>query len=245
MLSKSLKSCLVPNFNLQASKIFKSVSRFHTTLFFMVMVCMLSFSCTSKYYRDFDLVDQDYRFDPDSIVVLPGSLREQDLLLASSISDHLKKNSSFKVTTFNDVEQRIPDYKHILVDFDVPDFEKDKTNVYYLSKQNLNQVNAVNKEFKSKYVYVVWTSPLMQKITTNQNGASSSDYRVEVYGRLLEYPKSRIIGYSINKYWASENKGFFSFFNVFNWFKSENDQIVDFFKNCGKIIGNEIIRVSK
>jgi len=212
----------------------------------MVMVCMLSFSCTSKYYRDFDLVDQDYRFDPDSIVVLPGSLREQDLLLASSISDHLKKNSSFKVTTFNDVEQRIPDYKHILVDFDVPDFKKDKSKVHYLSKKNLDQVNSVNKEFKSKYVFLVWSGDLVYEALYKANGSvATSDYLVTVYGRLIEYPKSRVVGYSINEYSLKKSRSYLSRLNFTNWFRSRDQRMADYFEKCGETIGYEIIRVSK
>jgi hypothetical protein len=208
--------------------------------FFMLLVSlfsMLSFSCTSRHYRDFDLVDQSYKLNPDSIVVLPGSLREQDLLLAAAVSEYLKKKSSFDVVSFDQVEINIPDYRHILSELKVPDLKKNKSKAYYLSKQDIGQINAVNKKFNSKYVFLVWSGDLVYTADYKANGSAYNiDYLVKVCGRLIEYPKAKIVGYSINEYSQKKSRSYLSRLNFTRWFKSSDQRMAFFFERCGETI---------
>ena len=51
----------------------------------IVFLSTIVISCSPKYARDFDLVNSRYKLKPDSIVVLPGALNDQNLLLATQI----------------------------------------------------------------------------------------------------------------------------------------------------------------
>jgi hypothetical protein len=226
-------------------KSLKSKTRFHIFILLISIFSILSFSCTSRHYRDFDLVDQNYKLNPDSIVVLPGSLREQDLLLAAAVSEYLKKNSSFDVVSFDQVEINIPNYRHIVGDLKVNNLKKNKSTVHYLSKHDIGQVNAINIKFKAKYVFLVWSGDLVNVLARSMYTASSNvDFNVKIFSQLIEYPNSKVVGYTFNSYSASESKGFLSFLNITKWFRSDNEKVVDLLKKSGLIIGEEIVRVS-
>ncbi len=128
------------------------------------------------------------------IAVLSGGRSEVDVKLAANLTQELKKKSTFRVMSQEEIARRISGYPSELVRIaKIPKAEED--NYAWFSQGNKGRVDAAHAQLNTDYIFVIWAGDLTRWVTSGQGG-TRVDYVVSVYGRFLEYPKGRIDAYS-------------------------------------------------
>lgn len=121
-------------------------------------------SCGSARSK-FEMVQAYMYLKPGTIAVIAGTSKDQDYLLAKSITDNLQKETDLTVMSQEEIAGKIPDYpfKNIITEQGglkgafTPD---GKFRIYWLSPENMNTVNSLQEKLKTEYIYIVWTGSM-------------------------------------------------------------------------------------
>ncbi len=167
---------------------------FHLSILLTVFSVLMLLNGCGGVHRPFELVDKNTKIRPGSIAVLSGGRSEVDVKLAANLTQELKKKSTFRVMSQEEIARRISGYPSELVRIaKVPKAEED--NYAWFSQGNKGRVDAAHAQLNTDYIFVIWAGDLTRWVTSGQGG-TRVDYVVSVYGRFLEYPKGRIDAYS-------------------------------------------------
>jgi len=208
----------------------------------------------------FEMDHDDTYLKPGTIAVISGTNRDEDHMLAESISDNLRDETGFQVMSQKEIAEKIPDYfyKNIISEWEM------KGSKFSFSPENMKAIKAVHKCLNTEYIYVVWSSDLvvipskpadvactcldivvvlglgngtggMVPYTKN---AERSISRIYVYGRLMSFPDDDIIGYTAD-YFFNESCC------ITMPLKTYNYEITDLLKNTGRDIALEMKKYTK
>jgi len=156
-----------------------------------VLLFLLSGCC--GIHKPFELFDEKTAIKSGSIAVISADASEPTVRLADYLTRELKERSTFKVLSQEEVGRRVGKYP-VTIKESRPENE-DKP--VWFAKGEKAKVDAMQAQLKTDYLFVVWTGNLTRVTTTSSQGGSSVSYRVNVDGNVIEYPKGRVIGYSI------------------------------------------------
>ena len=145
----------------------------------------------------FALIKEGYTVKPGSIAVISGVNDPSTNKLAETITDVLTKKSAFRVMSQEEIVRRIPNYPVTIIEETFATEGDDGTE--WLSPGNKTRVNALHDRLKTDYLFVVWSQGVDKTVVRQQGGGcfTYTGYSLDVQGRLVEYPKSAVVGYSI------------------------------------------------
>ena len=191
------------------------------------MLGTLSGCCGGTPYP-FALYDEKTVIRSSSIAVVSADTSELTVQLADSLTRELKARSTFKVLSQEEVARRLGRYP-VKVKPGTPD-NPDKP--IWFAKGEKAKVDSMQAQLKTEYVFLVWTDNL-RKVTRTGQGGSSVTYSVDVYGNVVEYPKSRAIGYTSFARNQSQSCCLFG--------KSEGDDINEMLKGAAEAMADKFI----
>ena len=145
----------------------------------------------------FALIDEGYKVKPGSIAVISGVNDPSTNRLAEAISEVLAKKSDFRVMGQEEIVRRIPNYPVTIIEETFATGGDDGAD--WLSPRNKARVSAQHSKLGTDYVFVVWAENVGKTVVRQQGGdcLTYTGYSVDVQGRFIEYPKNRVVGYSI------------------------------------------------
>jgi len=225
---------------------------------FVITACtLIIISCGSiSIVFEMDLADSYLK--PGTIAVVSGTNRDQDYMLAESITINLQKETGFKVMSQKEISEKVPDYfyKNIISGWEKTPADRDSR--FWFSPENRKAVNALQKYLNTEYIFVVWSGEMnvnpsqpigvagacvLAIVTlgvaapTGSVGASTIS-AISVNGRLLSYPDGDVIGYTAD-----------SFYNesccIIMPFRTYNHEITDLLNNTGRDIALEMNKFTK
>ena len=195
------------------------------------MLGALSGCCGGTPYP-FALYDEKTVIRSSSIAVVSADASDLTVQLADSLTRELKARSTFTVLSQEEVARRLGRYP-VKVKLGTPD-NPDKP--VWFAKGEKAKVDSLQAQLKTDYVFLVWTDNL-RKITRTGQGGSSVTYSVDVYGNVVEYPKSRAIGYTSFARNKSQTCCLFG--------KSEGDDIQEMVKGAAGSMADDLISAAK
>jgi hypothetical protein len=160
----------------------KNVSRASRIILFVAALGTLA-SCGS--HKPFDLFDDKTAIKSGTIAVISADGSEATVRLAQALTRELKERSTFKVWSQAKIDLRLAKYPVSIKQGRPENPEKP----VWLGKAEKARVDAMQAQLKVRYLFVVWTG-------LSRTGTSAS-YDVSVNGNVVEYPKARVIGYSL------------------------------------------------
>jgi hypothetical protein len=167
---------------------------FHLSIILTVFSFLLLLNGCGGVHRPFELLDKNTKIRPGSLAVLSGSGSEVDVKLAANLTQELKKRSTFRVMSQEEIARRVSGYPSELVRTSkVPKAEED--NYAWFSQGNKGRVDSAHAQLNTDYIFVIWSGDLTRWVTSGQGG-TRVDYVVSVYGRFFQYPKGKIDAYS-------------------------------------------------
>jgi hypothetical protein len=95
----------------------------------------------------------------------------------------------------------------------------------------------MQSRIKTDYLFVVWTGNLTRITSTSSQGGSSVSYSVNVDGNVIEYPKARVVGYSIFAGSKSQSCCLFG--------KSEGEDVNEMLKDSAGMMADKFISAAK
>ena len=211
-----------------------SVFRRSSAAYIFLALCMLGTlsGCCGGTPYPFALYDEKTVIRSSSIAVVSADTSELTVQLADSLTRELKARSTFKVLSQEEVARRLGRYP-VKVKPGTPD-NPDKP--IWFAKGEKAKVDSMQAQLKTEYVFLVWTDNL-RKVTRTGQGGSSVTYSVDVYGNVVEYPKSRAIGYTSFARNQSQTCCLFG--------KSEGDDIHEMVKAAAGSMADDLISAAK
>ncbi len=138
--------------------------------------------------RRFELTDRKYLVKPDTLVVFSGTKNKLDTLLAESITQELRRRSTFSVMSQKDVAKGLPGYPYLFIQPAESDSPTENRPSKFL-------VDMAQGKLKTTYVFIVWIDALDKLTKTIYNIVPvKMIYTAHVAGTVFEYPKGTIIG---------------------------------------------------
>jgi hypothetical protein len=195
-----------------------------------VLTTALSGCCGTPH--PFDLFDEKTTLRSGSIAVISADASETTVRVADNLTRELKERSTFKVLSQEEVARRLGKYP-VTIKRGQPE-NPDKP--VWLAKGEKAKVDAMQAQLKTDYVFVVWTDN-MGRITRTGQGGSSVTYSIDVYGNVVEYPKSRAIGFTS----FARNEGKSCCLSG----KSEGDDINEMLKGAARSMADDFIAAAK
>jgi hypothetical protein len=107
----------------------------------------------------------------------------------------------------------------------------------WFAKGEKSKVDAMQAQIKADYLFVVWTGNLRRITTTSSQGGGSVSYSVNVDGNVVEYPKGRVVGYSIFAGSKGQSCCLFR--------KSEGEDINEMLKDSAGMMADKFISAAK
>ena len=195
-----------------------------------VLTAVLSGCCGTPH--PFDLFDEKTTLRSGSIAVISADTSELTVQLAGNLTRELKERSTFKVLSQEEVARRVGKYP-VTIKGARPE-NPDKP--VWFAKGEKAKVDAMQAQLKTDYVFVVWTDNLRKSVRSGQGG-SSVTYSIDVYGNVIEYPKSRAIGFTN----FARNQGQ----SCCLFGKSEGDDINEMLKGAGASMADRFTEAAK
>ena len=207
------------------------VRRVGGIVFIMALLGMLSGCC--GIHKPFELFDDKTVIKGGTLAVISADGSEPTMRLAEALTQELKERSTFKVLSQAEVGRRLGKYP-VTIREGKPENE-DKP--VWFAKGEKARVDAMQAQIKADYIFVVWTGDLQRVTTTRAQGGTQVSYHVQVDGNVIEYPKGRVIGYSIFGGSKSQSCCLFG--------KSEGDDINEMLKESAVEMADKFISAAK
>jgi hypothetical protein len=199
---------------------------------FALYCIMLVQGCCGGTPYPFALYDEKTVIRSSSIAVVSADTSELTVRLADSLTRELKERSTFKVLSQEEVARRVGKYPVKIKE--VKPENPDKP--VWFAKGEKAKVDSMQTQLRTDYLFLVWTDNLRKIVRTGQGG-SSVTYSVDVYGNLIEYPKSRAIGFTS----FARNQGQ----SCCLFGKSEGDDIHEMVKAAAGSMADDLISAAK
>ncbi len=146
-------------------------------------------------HKPFELFDEKTVIKSGSIAVISADNSEATMRLATALTKELMDRSTFKVWSQAKIDLRLAKYPVTIKEGQPENPDKP----VWLSKGEKAKVDAMQAQLKLRYLFVVWTG-------ISRAGTSAS-YNVSVNGNVVEYPRGRVIGYSLLSGSSRASKG--------------------------------------
>jgi hypothetical protein len=146
-------------------------------------------------HKSFEFFDEMTLIKNGTIAVISADGSDATMRLAAALTKELRERSTFKVWSQAKVDLRLVKYP-VTIKEGKPE-NPDKP--VWFGKGEKAKVDAMQAQLKVRYLFVVWTG-------FTRNGTSES-YHVSVNGNVVEYPKGRVIGYSLLSGSSRSSKG--------------------------------------
>ena len=173
--------------------------------------------CAIHHNKPFELFNDKTVIKNSTIAVISADGSEATVRLADALTKEFRaRSTALKVFSQAKVGLRLGKYP-VTIKKGQPE-TPDKP--VWFGKGEKAKVDAIQKQLKAKYLFVVWTE-------LSRTGTSAS-YNVRVDANVVEYPKRRVIGYSF-----LSGRG------------SEGDAINKMLKDSAAMIADRFIRAAK
>ncbi len=146
-------------------------------------------------HKPFEFFDEMTSIKSGTIAVISADSSDATMRLAEALTKELRKRSTFKVWSQAKIDLRLAKYP-VTIREGKPE-NPDKP--VWFGKGEKSKVDAMQAQLQVRYLFVVWTG-------FSRNGTSDS-YHVSVNGNVVEYPKGRVIGYSLLSGSSRSSKG--------------------------------------
>ncbi len=146
-------------------------------------------------HKPFELFDDKTVIKNSTIAVISADRSEATVLLAAALTKELKERSTLKVWSQAKIDLRLAKYPLTIKEGQPENPDKP----VWFSKGEKAKVDAMQAKLKVRYLFVVWTG-------FSRTG-TSGPYKVSVHGNVVEYPKGRVIGYSLLSGSSQSSKG--------------------------------------
>jgi hypothetical protein len=146
-------------------------------------------------HKSFEFFDEMTLIKNGTIAVISADGSDATMRLAEALTKELRERSTFKVWSQAKIDLRLAKYP-VTIKEGKPE-NPDKP--VWFGKREKAKVDAMQAQLKVRYLFVVWTG-------FTRNGTSES-YHVSVNGNVVEYPKGRVIGYSLLSGSSRSSKG--------------------------------------
>jgi hypothetical protein len=183
-------------------------------------------------HKPFELMDDKTVIKNGTVAVISSDSSEPTMRLADALTQELKERSTFKVLSQAEIGRRVGKYPVTIKEAQPDNTEKP----VWFAKGEKAKVDAMQAQLKADYIFVVWTGNLT-RVTRSGQGGSSVSYHVNVDGNVIEYPKGRVIGYSIFGGSKSQSCCLFG--------KSEGDDINEMLKESAAQMADKFISAAK
>jgi hypothetical protein len=207
--------------------------RLSRVLLLPVLLSMLAVLSGCGIHKPFELFDDKTTIKHGSIAVISADGSEPTMRLAEYLTQHLKERSSFKVISQEEVKRRVGKYPVTLKEAQPENEDKP----VWFAKGEKSKVDAMQSRIKTDYLFVVWTGNLTRITSTSSQGGSSVSYSVNVDGNVIEYPKARVVGYSIFAGSKSQSCCLFG--------KSEGEDVNEMLKDSAGMMADKFISAAK
>jgi len=184
-------------------------------------------------HKPFEPMDDKVQIRQGSLAVISADASEPTVRLAVELTRELKERSTFKVLSQEEIGRRVGKYP-VTIKEARPENE-DKP--VWFPKSEKAKLDAIQAQTKTDYLFVVWTGSLQRITSTSSRGGSSVSYHVNVDGNVIEYPKGRVIGYSVFGGSKSQTCCLFG--------KSEGDDVNEMLKNAAAEMADKFISAAK
>jgi len=169
-------------------------------------------------HKPFEFFDEMTVMKSATIAVISADGSDATMRLAEALTKELRERSTFKVWSQAKIDLRLAKYPVTIKEGNPENPDKP----VWFGKGEKAKVDAMQAQLKVRYLFVVWTG-------LSRNGASDS-YHVSVNGNVLEYPKGRVIGYSLLSGSSRSSKG---------------DDMKQMLKESAATMADKFIRVAK
>jgi hypothetical protein len=183
-------------------------------------------------HKPFELFDDKTAIKTGTIAVISADGSEPTMRLADTLTQELKERSTFKVLSQAEVGRRVGKYPVTIKEAQPENTDRP----VWFAKGEKAKVDAMQAQLKTDYIFVVWTGNL-QRVTTTSRSGSSVSYHINVDGNVVEYPKGRVIGYSVFGGSKSQSCCLFG--------KSEGDDINEMLKESAVEMADKFISAAK
>jgi hypothetical protein len=184
-------------------------------------------------HKPFEPMDDNIKIRPGSLAVISADASEPTVRLAEELTRELKERSTFKVLSQEEIGRRVGKYPVRIKEAQPENTDKP----VWFAKGEKAKVDAMHGALKTDYIFVVWTGNLTRVTSTSQRGGSSVSYHINVDGNVIEYPKGRVIGYSVFGGSKSQTCCLFG--------KSEDDDVNEMLKNAAVEMADRFISAAK
>jgi hypothetical protein len=169
-------------------------------------------------HKPFELFDEMTLIKSGTIAVINADDSDATMRLAQALTKELRERSTFKVWSQAKIDLRLAKYPLTIKEGKPENPDKP----VWFGKREKAKVDAMQAQLKVRYVFVVWTG-------FSRNGTSDS-YDVSLNGNVVEYPKGRVIGYSLLSGSSRSAKG---------------DDVKQMVKDSAAMMADKFIRVAK
>ncbi|MHB8843825.1 MAG: hypothetical protein ACYC7L_03675 [Nitrospirota bacterium] len=183
-------------------------------------------------HKPFELFDEKTTIKSGSIAVVSADSDEPTMRLADALTQELKERSTFKVLSQAEVGRRVGKYPITIKEAQPENTDKP----VWFAKGEKAKVDAMHAQLRTDYIIVVWTGNLT-RVTRSGQGGTSVSYHINVDGNVIEYPKGRVIGYSVFGGSKSQSCCLFG--------KSEGDDINEMLKDSAAEMADKFISAAK
>lgn len=212
----------------------RSLLQFTNRVSAVILIAMLA-ACGGV---PFALLDEGRKVKPGSIAIVAVVNHESASRAAEVITEELTKKSAFRVMSQQEILRRIPNYPATIIE--QPVGNPDSRDSEWLSHKNKGRIAAVHDKLKTDYLFIVWAENMSKTVVKQQQQGSTcftfTGYAVDVQGRLLEYPRNTVIGYSI--YEGRKTK------SCCLLFRSEGEDIDIMLRDSAEEVADRIIAVT-
>jgi hypothetical protein len=198
----------------------------------LITLSMLGMLIACSRPKPFELFDDTVQIKKGTLAVISADASEPAMMLAQYLTDELKRRSTFRVMSQEEIGRRIVKYP---VTIKWENTEEDKP--VWLAKGEKNKLNAIQAQLKADYLFVVWTTYLNKTVVRSQSGGGKIYYSVGILGNLFEYPKNRAVGYSNVSYSRDQSCCLFG--------KSEGDDINAMLKESAHNMADKLLASTK
>jgi len=212
------------------AKTYERLCRTSSVVLILCVLGLLSGCC--GIHKPFELIDDKTIIKNGTIAVISTDGSEPTARLADYLTKELKERSTFKVLSQEEIGRRVGRYPVTIREGQPENTDKP----VWFAKGEKAKVDAMQAQIKADYLFVVWTGN-MTRVTRSGQGGSSVSYHVNVDGNVIEYPKGRVIGYSVFGGSKSQSCCLFG--------KSEGDDINEMLKESAVEMAEKFISAAK
>ena len=155
------------------------------------LIAALSGSACCGVYKPFQPFD-DASIKQGSVAVISGDKAEPDMAVAEYLTLDLKKRSTFRVMSQDEISRRVGRYP-VAIKTAEP---KDTNRPVWYSPSEKARLDAIQAALGTDYLLVIWVTDLSRWVTTSSQGGSRVSYSASVLGNMIEYPKGRPVAYT-------------------------------------------------